>query len=308
MGTADFAVEPLKALIEAELNVVAVVTMPDKPMGRGHKVKCSTVKLCALEHGIEVLQPEKLSDLAFVDRLKQLKPDLGVVVAFRMLPREVWSLPPLGTVNLHSSLLPQYRGAAPINHAVINGESLTGVSTFLLKHEIDMGDVLDQAKTIIGPNETAGELHDKLTLLGADLLLKSVRDLLSGNSKPISQKSLETGELRSAPKIFKPDCEVNWGWTAVRLHNFVRGLAPLPTAWSELSIENHPAQTYKIYELDPWAEPPSGIPSRLRPGTCYVHQGKELWVGCADRAVRVTRLQPPGKRPMTDRDLLNGLR
>ncbi len=309
MGTADFAVKPLCYLADAGLNIVAVVTMPDKPMGRGHKVKCSAVKEYALKHRIEVLQPEKLSDPSFVARLRELQPDLGIVVAFRMLPQEVWSLPRLGTINLHGSLLPQYRGVAPINHAIINGESTTGVSTFLLRHEIDTGDILDQEETIIGPNETAGELHNKLATLGADLLLRTVKSYLNGSSCARKQdEMLSTCQLKPAPKIFKADCEIDWHKTAQEIHNFVRGLNPVPSAWSTLGIETKSPEVYKIHAINPFVEEPIGIPSKLRIGQCYVHQGKQLWVVCGDRMARITKLQAPGKRPMSDQDLLNGLR
>lgn len=307
MGTADFAVPSLEALVKAGYNVAAVVTMPDKPMGRGHRLRPSQVKVKALELGIDVLQPEKLSSQDFIDKLNEINPDLGVVVAFRMLPREVWSLPEMGTINLHSSLLPQFRGAAPINRAIMAGKKETGVSCFLLKHEIDMGDILQRRSTQIGKDENAGELHDRLMIIGAELLVDTVDKYFKDEIKPIPQEELQTDEeLLPAPKIFKEDCKINWNKSKEEIHNFVRGLSPYPLAWAELSIENQPETSYKIFEIDPDQE--VEIPHKAKPGDCFSIRNKELFVKCKDGAVRLTRLQAPGKKPMRDTDILNGLR
>ncbi|HNV52943.1 MAG TPA: methionyl-tRNA formyltransferase, partial [Tenuifilaceae bacterium] len=236
MGTPDFAVEPLKAIVDAGYNVVAVVTVPDKPVGRGQKLQSSPVKQYAEEKGLLVLQPEKLRNEDFVNQLKELNPDIAVVVAFRMLPETVWSLPKIGTFNLHASLLPQYRGAAPINWAVINGEKKTGLTTFLLDKEIDTGNIIDQLEVLIDENETAGELHDKLMLLGGSMVVKTIQKLAEGNYTPTPQKNLAVGELKAAPKIFKETCKVDWGKSYIQVHNFIRGLSPYPAAWSEMVV------------------------------------------------------------------------
>lgn len=308
MGTADFAVPSLEALVKSGHQIVAVVTMPDKPMGRGHKLRPSNVKLKALELGIEVLQPVKLSAPEFIDKLQSLHIDLGIVVAFRMLPKEVWSLPKMGTINLHSSLLPQFRGAAPINRAIMCGEKETGVSCFVLKHEIDMGDVLQQKSTLIGKDENAGELHDRLMMIGADLLVDTVDKYLAGDIVAKPQSDFENStNLKPAPKIFKEDCKIDWSQTRSQLHNFVRGLSPYPLAWSDLKILASDMQTYKIFEIDPNVEDVQ-IPDGLGVGECFTVRNKQLFVICQDGAVRLLRLQAPGKKPMKDIDLLNGMR
>lgn len=227
MGTPDFAVESLKALIENGYNVVGVVTTPDKPSGRGQKMHMSAVKQYSMSQNIPVLQPEKLKDPVFIDELKSLNADLQVIVAFRMLPEIVWGMPSMGTFNLHASLLPQYRGAAPLNWAVINGETESGVSTFLLKHEIDTGNILFQEKVPIGPDETVGDLHDKLMEVGAQLVMRTVDALAEGTAKGIAQDVLiaRGAAVKPAPKIFKDDCRIDWSKPGTQIHNLIRGLS-----------------------------------------------------------------------------------
>ncbi len=236
MGTPDFAVESLKALIEQDYNVVGVVTVPDKPAGRGYKLQPSPVKRYALKQGLPLLQPEKLRDPRFLEELKGWKADLQVVVAFRMLPEVVWGMPPMGTFNLHASLLPRYRGAAPINWAIINGESETGVTTFSLSHEIDTGHIIFQEKTAIGETDTAGSLHDRLMTMGARLVLKTVNAITEGTAPSIPQSELVTSEaiLTPAPKIFTGDCRIDWNQGVKKIYNLIRGLSPYPAAWTIL--------------------------------------------------------------------------
>ena len=248
MGTPEFAVESLKAILEAGFTVKGVVTSPDKPSGRGLKLHPSPVKEFALKHHLPVLQPLKLKNEEFIEELKHLQADLQVVVAFRMLPEEVWSMPPLGTFNLHASLLPQYRGAAPINWAVMNGEKKTGVTTFFLNHEIDKGSVLFTEETPIEPNETAGDVHDRLMIIGAGLVVKTIMAIADGSAAGIEQHLLQPSvPLKSAPKIFKQDCRIHWDQDAETVFNFIRGLSPYPTAWSEIINAKGEIQTIKIY-------------------------------------------------------------
>src|SRR5471030_1888958 len=233
MGTPEFAVASLDALVKAGLEVVGVITAPDKPAGRGQKLSESAVKQYAVANGLKVLQPEKLKNPEFLEELKSLKADLQVVVAFRMLPEVVWNMPPRGTLNLHASLLPQYRGAAPINWAIINGEKESGVTTFFLKHEIDTGDILFTEKVTLNGHETAGELHDRLMNKGAGLLVKTVKGVESGRYSEHPQSQLiEGAELKHAPKIFKEDCLIDWNNTAENIYNKIRGLSPSPTAYT----------------------------------------------------------------------------
>ena len=252
MGTPDFATASLKALVEAGCNIVGVITAPDKPAGRGLKLHESDVKKYAVEKNLKILQPEKLKDQRFLDELKALKADLQVVVAFRMLPEVVWEMPPMGTMNLHASLLPQYRGAAPINWAIINGEKETGVTTFKLKHEIDTGDILLQEKIAIGDNETAGELHDRMKEIGARLLVKTIKGLANGELKEISQNNIQHStfniqnpSLKHAPKIFTETCRIDWNKSVTEIHNLVRGLSSHPAAFTELQ-----GKTLKVYRSE----------------------------------------------------------
>ncbi|MBC7744706.1 MAG: methionyl-tRNA formyltransferase [Flavobacterium sp.] len=235
MGTPDFAVASLDAILKAGFNVVAVITAPDKPAGRGQKVNESAVKLFSREKDLNILQPTKLKDPFFLQELKSLNADLQVVVAFRMLPEVVWDMPPMGTINLHGSLLPQYRGAAPINWAIINGEKKTGVTTFFLKQEIDTGDILFSDQIAIANEDTAGDVHDKLMNLGAELLVKTITAIESGRHKETAQNLLTTSELRHAPKIFKENCLINWQNPVKEIYNLVRGLSPYPGAYTTLN-------------------------------------------------------------------------
>ena len=252
MGTPDFAVEPLKRLVEGGYNVVGCITMPDKPAGRGHKIQFSPVKEYAIEKNIPLLQPEKLKDEGFQSDLKAWNADLQIVVAFRMLPESVWNMPRLGTFNLHASLLPQYRGAAPINWAVINGEKETGVTTFFLTHDIDTGNIILQEKIKIEETDNVGIVHDKLMTIGADLVTKTVDKILDGTITTTQQSVLyeNPSELKPAPKIFKETCKIDFNEKAQRIHNLVRGLSPYPAAWCELLDREGNATAIKVFETE----------------------------------------------------------
>lgn len=295
MGTPEFAVESLRALVEGGYNVVAVVTMPDKPAGRGHQIQYSAVKQYALETGLPILQPEKLKDPSFLEQLKSYHADLQIVVAFRMLPEVVWAMPRLGTFNLHAALLPQYRGAAPLNWAVINGDKETGATTFMLKHEIDTGNIILQERMPIGDDENVGSVHDRLMVLGKDLVLKTVDLIIDSENRGIAVPTtpqIETADLRSAPKIFKETCEIDFGKTAKEIHNFVRGLSPYPAAWCNLTIHGKKYMNVKVYRVEP----------------CDSMNDKEIVVPCTDGYVRILELQLPGKKRMDAHALLNGLK
>ena len=298
LGTPEFAVAGLRALVEGGYNVVAVVTMPDKPAGRGHQMQFSDVKRYALEVGLPVLQPEKLKDEAFVEALRSYKADLQIVTAFRMLPEVVWAMPRLGTFNVHGSLLPQYRGAAPINWAVMNGEQETGLTTFMLKHEIDTGNMILQERIAIGKDENVGSVHDRLMELSKSMVLRTVDLIIDCENQGIPvpttpQPQSET--LKPAPKIFKEDCEIKWAEkTAEEVHNFVRGLSPYPAAWANLRINGQYFENVKIYAVD------------------IVESGKlkvdrDIIIPCREGAVRILELQVPGKKRMDIRSFLNGL-
>lgn len=303
LGTPDFAVESLEAIIGEGYNVVGVVTMPDKPAGRGHKMFQSPVKLCALSHGIKVMQPVKLKDPEFVDELRSLNADLFIVIAFRMLPEVVWAMPPMGTFNLHASLLPRYRGAAPINRAVMNGDTETGVTTFFLRHDIDTGDIISQEKVEILPTDNVGDVHDRLMHLGARLTLRTIRDIIDGTLVTTPQEKL-TGDIEPtpAPKIFKEDCEIRWDRPAEAIHNHVRGLSPYPGAWSDLCIAGGDPVQLKIFET---AVRPDVAP--MTPGEIRV-EGTALIVGTSTHPVEILSLQAPGKRHMATQDYLRGMR
>ncbi|MDR1887541.1 MAG: methionyl-tRNA formyltransferase, partial [Prevotellaceae bacterium] len=301
MGTPEFAVEPLRVLLEHGYNIVSVVTAPDKPAGRGRELKQSEVKRFAIEHSLPVLQPEKLRDEHFIETLKSLDADLFLVVAFRMLPEIVWSMPPKGTVNLHASLLPDYRGAAPVNHAIINGETVTGVTTFVISHEIDTGAILLQRKVEIGADETAGELHDKLMLAGASLLLETVEKTASGLITPFPQS--EASDIRPAPKLFRETCKIDWNVPAVRIRNLVRGLSPYPGAWCELQRETKSVQI-KILKASVSADE-----TGLKPAGTVCSDGKNfLKIACSDGLLDVEELQPQGKKTMPVKAFLAGFR
>lgn len=306
-GTPEFAVSSLDALVNDGFNIAAVVTMPDKAAGRGQKITMSPVKQYAVEHSIPVLQPAKLKDEEFVMKLRTIDADIFIVIAFRMLPEVVWTMPRLGTFNLHGSLLPRYRGAAPINRAVMNGDTETGVTTFFLKHEIDTGDILRRESIEIGPDENAGSVHDRLMALGAELTLDTVRHIIAGDLTPIPQDELlKDVEPTTAPKIFKEDCRIDWNRPASELHNFVRGLAPYPAAWTGLTLRGQHGReetTVKILSTHRYSQRISLLPGEPQ----FV--GKKVFVGCGgDTALELVEVQPAGKRPMMASDWMRGLR
>lgn len=304
MGTPEFAVESLKRLVAGGYNVVAVITMPDKPMGRhGSVLQPSPVKQYAVSQGLKVLQPEKLKDEAFIGELQSLHADLQIVVAFRMLPEVVWAMPRLGTFNLHASLLPQYRGAAPINWAVINGETETGITTFFLKHEIDTGEIIDQVRIPIADTDDVGVVYDKLMRLGGDLVLKTVDAILDGNVKTVPQESVPlSGELHLAPKIFKETCRIDWTQGTKRIYDFIRGLSPYPGAWTEFHV-GETVSTLKLFETQKiFAD------HALEPGA-FVTDGKSyLHIATSDGYLNVLSLQLAGKKRMGIADFMKGYR
>lgn len=304
MGTPDFAVESLKALVENGYQVVGVITAPDKPAGRGRQLTESAVKQYAVSQGLKVLQPEKLKNPEFIAELESLKADLQVVVAFRMLPEMVWNMPPMGTFNLHGSLLPKYRGAAPLNWAVINGEPETGVTTFLLSHEIDTGNVMFQERIPIGENDTVGEIHDRLMEIGARLVLKTVDALADGKVKPLDQSEMiaNGAELKHAPKIFKDDCRIDWTRDAESVRNLIRGLSPYPAAWTELEKKGSTEiLTAKIFSA---TRDNSNMPAA--PGTLITDGKKFIRIACADGWLSIGELQLSGKKRMKTDELLRG--
>lgn len=303
MGTPEFAVPSLKALVEGGYNVVGVVTTPDRQAGRGLKVHECDVKVAARELGIQtILQPEKLRDEEFLSALRSLKPDLGIVIAFRMLPEVVWAMPRFGTFNLHASLLPQYRGAAPINWAIINGDTETGVTTFLLNHEIDKGAIIGQVREQIAENDTVGSLYDRLMRIGSGLVIDSVNRIAEGNITPIEQPQSDEN-LRPAPKIFKDDCLIDWSKNGVDIVNFVRGLSPYPAAWSRLTKDGAEAGSAKIFEVR--FEPKSGI---AEVGRVVTDGKKYMGVTCTDGVVYLEDIQIAGKKRLKIKELLLGFR
>ena len=296
MGTPEFAVASLDAICKAGYQLVGVITAPDRLAGRGMKLTESAVKKYAVENGLRVLQPLKLKDPHFLDELRSLKADLQIVVAFRMLPELVWNMPPMGTVNLHGSLLPQYRGAAPINWAIINGEKETGVTTFKLKHEIDTGDILWQEKMLIGANETFGEVHDRMKEIGASVLVKTVAGLKDGSLKEIPQSSIEHENLHSAPKIFTDHCRIDWTASVEAVHNLVRGLSPVPGAFTSFQ-----GKMFKIFRSEIETRDTNGETSS------YQSDGKTyLKFACKDGYLLVKELQLEGKKRMGIEDFLRG--
>jgi methionyl-tRNA formyltransferase len=301
MGTPAFAVPILDILVKNKCNIVAVITAPDKPSGRGLKMQASAIKEYALANNLKVLQPERLKHPSFIEELKELKADLQIVVAFRMLPEIVWNMPPKGTFNLHASLLPQYRGAAPINFAIINGEKETGVTSFFLTHEIDTGHIILQEKCIIGPNETAGELHDRLMLLGADAVLKTVKLIDQNLVKLTPQQNLVIGELKTAHKIFKDDCLINWDNKAQTIHNFIRGLSPFPTAFSNIILENKEKILFKIFKCNFEIKE-----HHLQHGSIETDGKNYLKVACNDGYVSLEQVQMAGKKAMLVSEFLRG--
>lgn len=301
MGTPEFASTSLKRLVAEGYNIVAVVTTPDKPAGRGQKVHQSDVKLTAQELGLPILQPEKLRDEAFLRELEALNPDLGIVIAFRMLPEVVWAMPRLGTFNLHASLLPEYRGAAPINWAIINGDKETGVTTFLLNHEIDKGAIIEQERTVIAPEDNIGTLYDRLMEIGSHLVIRTVEKLAEGNYTTTEQMHIDEATLRPAPKIFKEDGRIDWRRLAENIHNLVRGLSPYPAAWTPIFKDGAEIASAKIfvthYEL---------ANHGVTPGTMRSDGKSYLAIAAADGWVYVDEMQLAGKRRMAIREILLG--
>lgn len=298
LGTPDFATASLRALVEGGYNVVAVVTMPDKPAGRGHQLQFSDVKKYALSVGLPVLQPEKLKDETFIEQLRAYQADLQIVVAFRMLPEIVWAMPRLGTFNLHGSLLPQYRGAAPINWALINGDTTTGVTTFMLKHEIDTGNIIMQESTPINENENVGTVYDRLMQIGQTLVTRTVDLIIESentNTPLPTIPQIETNELRPAPKLFKDTCEIHFDqMTSTQVKNFVRGLSPYPAAWANITIAGQAFENVKIHAVE------------VVEGTLKT-SNKEIIIPCKEGLVRILELQAPGKKRMDAKAFLNGL-
>ena len=306
MGTPDFAVESLRALVEGGYNVVGVITMPDKPMGRhGSVLQSSAVKKYAESIGLPILQPAKLKDETFLEALRAWKADLQIVVAFRMLPEVVWNMPRLGTFNLHASLLPRYRGAAPINWAIINGDKKTGVTTFFLKHEIDTGRVIMQKSIDIADTDDAEIVHDALMHLGAKVLVESVDKILDGNVETVSQEELFDGisEKMAAPKIFKETCQIDWGYHLVQVYNFIRGLSPYPAAWTELVDSNGKRMVLKIYKAEKRA-----MIHDYTDGTILSDGKSYVDVALEGGFLRLVSVQLAGKKRMAIADFLNGFK
>lgn len=318
MGTPEFAVASLDALVKAKCNIVGVITAPDKPAGRGMKMTESAVKKYAVRHHLKVLQPEKLKNLQFLEELRALNADLQIVVAFRMLPESVWNMPPLGTINLHGSLLPQYRGAAPINWAVINGEKETGVTTFKLKHEIDTGNILLQESFPIDENETAGDVHDKMKEIGARVLVETVKGIADGSLQEVSQENVQQSmlnaqlssenvepqtsnikpELKHAPKIFTQTCNIDWRRSVDEIQNLIRGLSPFPTAFTELGDK-----TLKIFMSEKEPSFPTSKPGK------WESDGKTyLKFAAKDGYILLKDVQLEGKKRMLIEDFLRGYR
>ena len=315
MGTPDFAVESLRQLVEGGYNVVGVITMPDKPMGRhGSVLQPSPVKQYAVEKGLRVLQPVNLKDEAFVEELRSLKADLQIVVAFRMLPEVVWNMPPMGTFNLHASLLPQYRGAAPINWAIINGDTETGITTFFLKHEIDTGEVIQQVRVPIADEDNVEVIHDKLMNLGGRLVTETVDAILAGTVKSVPQEellNLSEEELRPAPKIFKDTCRIDWTKGVKAVYDFVRGLSPYPAAWTELVHPQGGVQVMKVFQTEKVfvsQTENSFVPHKEEVGTVSTDGKTYLRVALPDGYLNILSLQLAGKKRMPVADFLRGFK
>ena len=303
MGTPEFAATSLRKLVEEGYNIVAVVTTPDKPAGRGQKIHKSDVKVMAEELGLPILQPEKLRDEAFLASLRALEPDLGVVIAFRMLPEVVWAMPKLGTFNLHASLLPEYRGAAPINWAIINGDTRTGVTTFLLNHEIDKGAIIEQTVVDILPEDNIGTLYDKLMYVGSELVTKTVDKLASGDYTTTEQMHIDEKTLRPAPKIFKDDCRIDWTKSVESIHNLVRGLSPYPAAWTPLYKDDAECGSIKIFTTHF-----EQCNINATPGTIRTDSKSYIAIACADGWLYVDDVQLAGKKRLATKELLLGWR
>lgn len=288
-GTPEFAAYNLTKILDAGYDVKAVVTMPDKVAGRGHKLLQSDVKKVALERGLPLMQPTNLKDPAFIEELKSYDANLFVVIAFRMMPEVVWQMPELGTFNLHASLLPRFRGAAPINRAIMAGDTKTGVTTFFLKHEIDTGDIIGREEIDILPEDNAGTLHDKLMMLGASMVVGTLQSIKDGT---VEAKPQPEGEFLPAPKIFKTDCKVDWSRPVGEIHNHIRGLSPYPAAWSTVAYEDGAEGDAKIF-----TSAISEAPVKLAPGEVYVNKGR-MWVGTGSEPLEILAIQPAGKKQM----------
>ena len=305
MGTPEFAVETLKALVENEYNVVAVVTQPVKPVGRHqNELQASEVKKFALEHHLPVLQPEKMKDPQFVEQLRSYNANLQVVVAFRMLPEVVWAMPAYGTFNVHAALLPQYRGAAPINWAVINGETETGVTTFFLDHDIDTGRIIMQKRFPIPDDANVEYVYDGLMYLGAQICLETLEAIIAADGQPESyeQLTMDDGELKMAPKIFKETCQVDWTKSAKQIYDFVRGLSPYPGAWTNMEAPDGKQTVLKLFKMTK-----TDLPANVPVGTLVVER-KALYVACTDQLLRIDELQLAGKKRMDAQAFLNGMK
>lgn len=299
MGTPEFAVTSLKTLLDKGYNVKAVVTTPDKPAGRGKNIQFSDVKKFALEHNLPILQPEKLKSPEFLAQLKEIDADLFVVVAFRMLPKEVWAMPKRGTINLHAALLPDYRGAAPINHAIINGETETGITTFYINEQIDTGKIIMQERCAIEPEDNIGTLYDKLMFIGAEAVCKTVDIIASGNVNAIEQDSIRTEGLHPAPKITKEFCQINWNNKSIDIHNLIRGLSPYPAAWCYLKDDITAKIFTSAYSIEK---------HNLEAGTFVSDNKSFLKVATQDGFVSILELQMQGKKRMAIKDFLNGFK
>ena len=303
MGTPEFAVASLKRLVEEGYNIVAAVTTPDKPAGRGQRMHESDVKVAARELGLPILQPEKLRDPEFVQTMQELQPDLGIVIAFRMLPEVIWAMPRYGTFNLHASLLPQYRGAAPINWAIINGEKETGITTFLLNHEIDKGAIIGQRKMPILAEDNIGTMYDKLMTEGCDLVVETIEKIATQDFTPIEQMHIDEATLKPAPKIFKEDCKIDWSWEGERIVNFVRGLSPYPAAWTPMYLNGEEKGSAKIFEVRFSPNKGNGNIGEI------ISDGKEqIAVVCSDGLIEIHSMQMAGKKRMSNKELLLGFR
>ncbi len=301
MGTPEFAVEPLRQLIDHNFEIVAVVTVPDKPAGRGLKLKESAVKQFAVSRNIPVLQPESLKNPDFIIALQSLKANLFIVVAFRKLPDQVWMMPEFGTFNLHASLLPQYRGAAPINHAIINGETETGVTTFFINSGIDTGKIIMNRSIEIGPDETAGDIHDRLMITGAALVVETVKAIAEGNCKVVDQPNSLSG-LKPAPRIFREHCQIDWTKPANAVHNLIRGLSPYPGAFSILTTHKGPLEVKILGStLSPAID-------KTTPGEVFILNNNRLFVSCSDGVLELLEIQASGKKAMSTAEFLRGLR
>jgi len=305
MGTPEFAVSSLDALIKNNFNVVGVITAPDKPAGRGQKLISSPVKKYALKKGLKIFQPVKLKNPDFLEDLKNLQPDLQVVVAFRILPESIWAFPAYGTINLHASLLPQYRGAAPINWTIINGETETGLTTFFIQHDIDTGNILHQEKVAIGPEETAGELHNRLMKIGAGLVIKTVQNIIDQNIIEKRQSLLihDQMELKTAPKINREDCRINWNKMVDQVFNFIRGMSPSPGAWAEWTANSEDKLFLKIFSAER-----EYVSHKYKTGTLITDQKRILKVACKGGYIHIQNLQQAGKKRMGVEEYLRGMR